>query len=125
MGLAVSLLENGPHTVTVYPKVKTKNQYNSWDFVDGPPVVMNRVAVQPMGASPTKPVSETVETDLTDQVRTNLRVIGIGSWPGGPNSHVIVEGRDYDQKGEVAVFDMSPRTAHWMVILQARSVEVK
>lgn len=121
----MSLLENGPHTVTVYPKVKTLSRYNSWDVVDGEPVVMHRVAVQPMGASPTKPVSEDVETDIADQIRTNLRVIGVGTWPGGPNSRVVVDGRDWDQKGEASVFTMSPRTAHWMVILQSRSVEVK
>lgn len=118
----MSILDQGPHTVTVIPKTRVKNRLNTWELIPGEPVEMVGVSVQALGAAPTKPVSEAVQTGLGEQVRTNLRVLGRGPWPGGPYSEVIWEGRVYDQEGEAAVYSMSARTQHFSVVLTARSL---
>ena len=111
----MSLL-TGKHTVTVTPKVKTRDQYGDWALTPGVPVQV-RCSVQPVGA-------EEAEA-LGVQASTTNRVIGRGIWPGGVHSTVLWGGRSWDQHGEVRQYSMSPRTAHYDLIITARSAEVK
>lgn len=112
----MSLLNSGPHSVIVTPKVTVRGSLGS-EQVDGEPVTVPRVAVQPT----------MIEEDLTSEgtsAASTYRLIGRGAWPGGPLSKVeVVSGPHlgtYDQDGPARVYGMSPRTAHYDVLLRRR-----
>jgi hypothetical protein len=106
----VSLLDRGPHTLVVTPKVEVTDRYGGTTYVDGDPVTV-RGSVQPVSTEETEA--------LGVQVDTTYRFIG-RDWPGGIHSTVVWDGRNWDQQGEARRYGMSPRTAHVDVILTAR-----
>lgn len=116
----MSLLDRGPHAVTVTPMVEVNDGMGS-TLEPGEPVPVPRVAVQPVSAEESEA--------LGVQALTSYRVIGRGPWPGGMNSTVLVDagpfaGRVFDQSGEARVYGMSPRTAHFDVLMTARGAGV-
>ncbi len=111
----MSLLDRGPHTVVVFPQVRTEDRYGSPVFTDGEPIPV-RGAMQPSSADETEGAGTQASTQYTFIGRT---------WPGGVHSRAVWAGRDFDQDGEARVYSMSARTAHVDVTLQARSSEVK
>ena len=115
----MTLLDRGPHAVTVTPMVKVKDSMGT-SIEPGDPVPVAGVAVQPMDA--------TEAEALGVQARTSYRVIGRGPWPGGINSTVRIDtgpyaGRTFDQNGEARIYGMSPRTAHFDVLITSRGAE--
>lgn len=120
-------LLDGPDSVTVTPKVKGEGDYGT-RLVDGAPVRVDRVAVQPArGAAMSE--NETAYA-AGDQVRVDLIVFGRGRWPGGPHSTVRVEtgpyaGLLFDQNGLPEMHARSRATAHYQVALTLRSTEVR
>lgn len=112
----MSLLDRGKELLVVRPMVKTKNEYGTWDLVPGPPVSV-MAAVQPVTVEEVEAIGTTADT--------TKRVIGRGPWPGGLHSVIEWDGREWDQKGENRDYRMSPRTAHFDIIMVARSAEVK
>lgn len=115
----MSLLDRGPHTVTVTPMVEVRDSMGT-TLEPGAPVTVQRVAVQPLSADEAEA--------LGVQARTAYRVIGRGPWPGGINSSIRVDtgpyaGRVFDQDGEARIYGMSPRTAHFDVAMTARGAE--
>lgn len=115
----MSLLDRGPHAVTVTPMVEVSDGMGS-TLEPGDPVAVSRVAVQP--------VSSDEAEALGVQAQTSYRVLGRGPWPGGINSLVRVDvgpyaGRMFDQQGEARLYGMSARTAHFDVVLTARGAE--
>ena len=117
----MGLIHRGPHTVTVTPRVKVTDSMGT-TIRDGTPVQVTGVAVQPVSAEE----SEALGT----QALTTYRIIGAGQWPGGVQSKVRVDvgpytGRTFDQQGEARVYGMSPRTAHFDVLVTARGSEVR
>lgn len=109
----MSLLDRGPHTVTVVPQIVVQDRYGE-TTADGTPVPV-RCSVQPMSAD------ETSAAGL--QVETAYRVIA-RDWPGGPYSRVEWDGRVWDQQGEPKRYGMSERTRHVDVVITARGAEV-
>lgn len=112
----MSLLDRGPHAVTVTPMVEVKDSMGT-TLEPGDPIHVGGVALQPVSA-------EEAEA-LGVQARTSYTLIGRGDWPGGVNSTVTVtagpyEGRTFDQSGEARIYGMSPRTAHYDVTLTSR-----
>lgn len=115
----MSLLDNGPHAVTVTVMTGTKNQYNGWDLTPaGDPISVSGVSVQPVTDEEVASSGGTIEI-------TSKRIIGRGPWPGGVHSVVHWNGRDWDQQGEARIYGMSERTGHFDVIVHSRSSEVK
>lgn len=117
----MSLLDRGPHSVTVTPMVLVEDSMGS-TLEPGDPVPVERVAIQPVA-------TEEAEA-LGVQALTSVRVIGRGPWPGGINSRVRIDvgpyaGRVFDQSGEARFYGMSSRTAHFDAILTARGAEVR
>lgn len=116
----VSLIRRGPHTVTVTPRERVQGSLGT-TVVDGEPVTLRRVTVQSVSSS------EVRDMGLTTEVV--YKVIGTGSWPGGPLSRVSVDvgphPGEYDQQGEAVYHNMNPRTAHWVVRISRRGTEVK
>lgn len=110
----MSLLDRGPHTLVVTPKLKQTDPYGGTAIVDGAPVTV-RGSVQPVSADESEA--------LGVQAQTVYRFIG-RSWPGGIRSTAVWNGRTFDQQGEPKIYSMSRRTAHVDVILTARSAEV-
>ncbi len=106
----MSLLDRAPHTLTVTPKILETDRYGGTKTVDGEPVEV-RGSVQP--------VSSEESGALGVQVDTTYRFIG-RTWPGGPHSTALWDGRTFDQQGEARRYSMSPRTAHVDVLLTAR-----
>lgn len=116
----MNLLDRGPHAVTVTPMVTVEDSMGT-SIGPGTPVAVPNVAVQPVDA--------TEAESLGVQARTAYRIIGRGPWPGGINSTVRVDtgpyaGRVFDQDGEARIYGMSPRTAHFDVLVTARGAEV-
>lgn len=117
----MALIHRGPHTVTVTPRIKVTDSMGT-TTKDGPPVRVPHLAVQPVSAE---------ESDsLGTQALTTYRIIGAGEWPGGVNSKVRIDdgpyaGRTFDQQGDARIYGMSPRTAHFDVLVTARGSEVR
>lgn len=117
----MSLLDNGPHTVTVTPMIETEDPFGSTVEL-GDPVEIPGVSVQPVEASEAE--------SLGVQATTSYRVIGRSGWPGGVHSKVRIDvgpqaGRTFDQSGEARVYGMSRRTAHFDVLIVSGSSEVR
>lgn len=117
----MNLLSHGPHAVTVTPMVKITDSMGT-SIEPGEPIEVTRVALQPVEAAEAEA--------LGVQALTTYRVIGRGQWPGGIDSTVRVDsgpyaGRQFDQSGEARLYGMSPRTAHFDVLITSRYAEVK
>lgn len=113
----MSLLDRGPHTVTVVPKIATKTDYNTYDFTDGPRFIRSGVGVQQVSAEEA--------AGLNVDAKSTYRIYGRGLWPGGPHSTIVWQGRTYHQVGDPTVLDMSPRTGHFEVLMESRSTQPK
>jgi hypothetical protein len=114
MGRLVSLLDRGPHTLTVTPRTRTKDALGAAVWTPSTPVEA-RGAMQPVSAT------ESTELGLTTE--TVYRFLG-RTWPGDVHAEVSWNGRPFEQVGEAKVHGMSPRTAHVEVILKARGAAV-
>lgn len=115
----MSLLDNGPHKITVIPKLESDDGYGSITYEDGDPVDVWG-SVQSLSASE----AETMGV----QAQNSKIFITRGPWPWALTSSIIWEGaqgewpgRKWDQQGEAKNYDMSPRTAHVDVIFTSRT----
>lgn len=123
----MSILDNGPHTVTVYPMVlQGKDRYGNPKKVRGLGVIMEGVTVQNYGAGSLSGLEAEDGTSVNDQktLRGSLNE-GRPTWPGGVHSIVEWEGVEYDQKGLAKEYTQGLRTKHFMVRLKRRGAEVK
>lgn len=122
----MSLLSDGPHTIIVYPMVKTKNRYNAWELSKGAGITLEGVTVQNYGAGSLSGLESDDETAINDQkiVRGSLSE-ELPHWPGGTHSIVEWEGVEYDCKGLAKEYIQGIRTKHFMVRLKRRGAEVK
>lgn len=116
----MSIIDRGPHTVEVTPKVKTSGSLGT-EYKNGPPVIVRRVAVQPISAEESQ--------ELGIVAHTSYRIIGRGKWPGGALSKVrVVVGptnATFDQHGDARIYGMSKRTAHFDVTIVQNGTEAK
>lgn len=116
----MSLLD-GPHTVTVIPKVKRENAYGTYTLTDGDPIDVTRVNVHPFGAG-TYGTLEGEGAEFNDQ----MVVKGRGTWPGGIRSIIEFNDEIYDQIGEAKYYTRgSRRTNHWLVRMKKQGTVVK
>lgn len=117
----MSLLDRGPHSVTVTPMVTVGDSMGT-TLQPGTPVAVEHIAIQPVSAEESEA--------LGIAVSTSYRIIGRGGWPGGVHSRVLVDvgpnaGRTFDQHGDAREYGMSPRTAHFDVVIKSGSSEVR
>ena len=118
----MSLLDSGPHEVTVYPQVVTgKNKYGTWNTERGEGVVLTGVSVQPYGAGSMSGLESDDETSINDQ----KTVRGVLPWPGGVHSIIVFEGEEFDQIGLPKEYTQGVRTQHYMVRIKRRGTAVK
>lgn len=118
----MSLLD-GPHTVTVIPKVKQKNAYGLYTLTDGDPIVVTRCNVHPFGAG-TYGSLEGDGAEFNDQMTIKGRTPEV--WPGGIRSTVIFNGEKFDQVGDAKYYQRgSRRTRHWLIRIKKQGTEVK
>ncbi len=113
----MSLLDRGPHTVTLRLAVPVKGAYNETirTYPD-PLITVGGCSVQPLRAEEV--------TSLGLQVDTAYRVI-CRYWPGGPDSKVEWDGRTWFQYGETLHATTGRRTRHDKAVIVAQSAEVK
>lgn len=114
----MSLLDNPPHRVTVTPMIPVVNAYRETEYTPGAPVLDVPCMVQQL------PLTETDATGVRlrgQEVKFSnaKRVLGRGPWPGGHRAIVRWNGRDYEQKGETQLFEVSDRTAHFQAVIEA------
>lgn len=119
------LVERGPHTVTVTPMLVSRDALGT-SLAPGEPVRVEGVMIQPvseMGGGASDQAAGVVS-------QASWRVIGAGTWPGGPYSTIHVEagppglaGRDFQQSGEAMARASGRRTAHFTVTMTALGVE--
>lgn len=123
----MSLLTDGPHTVTVYPMVaEGKTRYGTPNLVRGPGIVLEGVTVQNYGAGSLSGLESEDETEVNDQkVVRGALTDERPHWPGGTHSIVEWEGEEWDCKGLAKEYTQGLRTKHFMVRLKRRRAEVK
>lgn len=117
----MSLLDRGPHSVTVTPMVEVEDSMGT-TIQPGTPVPLVGVAIQPVTAEESEALGVSVST--------SYRIIGRSGWPGGVHSRVLIDvgpqaGRTFDQHGEARQYGMTQRTAHFDVIIKSGSTEVR
>lgn len=118
----MSLLDNGPHTVTVYPMVKSgKTKYGTHKLVRGAGIVLANVTVQNYGAGSLSGLESDDETEVNDQKVIRGRL----PWPGGTHSIILWDGVEWDQKGLPKEYVQGQRTQHFLVRIKRRSAPVK
>lgn len=110
----MSLLDNGPDLILVYPEVDGTDGYNTPVRVPSDTPVEVQGRVQPVSVS---------ETEATGQsVATVYRFIG-RTFPAGAFARVEWDGRQWDLLGEPQRHSGSPVTRHVTVLLKARTPE--
>lgn len=116
----MSLLRSGPHSVLVIPNWVVVDELGSELSGDEPPSQVDGVMIQPVSSADSDLALGTVGADV-------YRVIGAGTWPGGPYSTVFIQdgppnmvGREFDQDGPARIHGASPRTAHFTVTIKGR-----
>lgn len=112
----MSLLDRGPHTVTVQPKTAVPDRLGGNKYVNSGAPVDVRCSVQPLSAEELK--------TLGLEAVTTYRVL-CRSWPGGIHSEVNWNGRPFSQHGEATVYSTGRRTAHTSVVIKAVDAEVR
>lgn len=118
----MSLLDNGPHTVIVYPMVVDgKTKYGTPNLVRGEGITLENVTVQNYGSGSLSGL----ESDTEDSVNDQHVIRGKQIWPGGTHSIVEWDGVEYDQKGLAKEYRQGVRTGHFMVRVKRRGAEVK
>lgn len=118
----MSLIDNGPHTVTVFPMIlEGRDKYGNWNKVKGDGVVLEGVTVQNYGAGSLSGLESEDETSVNDQ----KVVRGVLPWPGGVHSIVEWNGVEYDQMGLPKEYTQGVRTQHFMVRIKRRGAQVK
>lgn len=108
----VSLLDNGPDTLLVYPEVHGDDGYGTPMRVPSnvPVVVIGRF--QPVSAEESQAAGQAVGTVYKFIAR---------DFPGGAWARVATQGRDWDVVGEPQRHNGSPATRHSTVMLRART----
>lgn len=110
------LLDRPRHSVTVTEVASTtENPYGGDQPVYTAPTSVKCTVV---------PVSAPQEiANLGVQAITTYKIFA-RTWPGGIHSIITWNGRMFDQVGEAEFWDVSPRTSHYEVLMQARYTEV-
>lgn len=114
----MSILDRGPHSVVVTPKVKVPNGYGENELADGDPVTVSGLSVQPVTAEELNAFGGGM------QAWTTRRIIGRGPWPGGIHSTIQFDGRTWEQFGEAEFYTTGRRTKHFSCMIRARFAEV-
>lgn len=109
--LALSLLDDGPDVITVYPSVWSADEDGNHAWRPSGTGIVVRARVQP--------ISSTEQAGTGQQVVTLVRVIA-RNVPAGPWDHVDYDGRTWDVLGEPDHRGDSLATAHTTLTMQAR-----
>ena len=109
----MSLLDDGPDLITVYPSVWAADDDGNYAWRPGTTGITARARVQP--------VSSTELAVNGQRVATLARVIARGV-PAGPWDRVDYAGRTWDVLGEPERRGDSTATVHVTVLIQARGV---
>ncbi|WP_243063189.1 hypothetical protein [Humibacter sp. RRB41] len=108
----MSLLTAPRHVVTVQNRQQVEGSIGQNELVnDGAPVKV-RGNKHPLSSD------EIVSFGLRDFVTMSFHSL---SWPGSPLCVVTFDGAEWDQVGEAQLYDMSPSTRHFEVILRKRN----
>lgn len=114
------LVERGPHSVTVYPRVVVETEMGRIASY-GDPVTVERVRVSPRTAN------VTASADGQRFVTTEFRIVGSGEWPGNDGAKVVIEegpapyvGRELFQYGDVLARNSNPRVEYYSVVCRGR-----
>jgi hypothetical protein len=108
----MSLLDNGPDLVQVYPEIDTTDDYNN------PIKAASNVPVPVAGR--VQPSTSTESAEL-GQVEAEVVRFLSRDFPGGAFAKVSFDGRDWDVIGSPRRHRGSPRTAHTTTYLRART----
>lgn len=116
----MTALRHGVHTVTVTPVLESDGPYAEETL--GEPVTV-RCNVQPVSAAERQDLGLTTTTAY--RIKYFHPVHGGKPWPGGPYSKIDWQGRRFEQRGEALLSSMSPRTAHYKIIMVSQASEVR
>jgi len=123
----MSLLTNGPHTVTIIPMViDGKDKYGGWKLsrgegIERSPENGRGVAVEPYGAGSLSGLEAEDGSSVNDQ----FTIRGELPWEGGVKSIIVYKGEEFDQMGLPKEFTRGSRTQHFLVRIKRRSAQVK
>lgn len=121
----MSLLTNGPDTVTVKTQVVVgKDRTGSNKLGPGPSKTYTGVSVQPAGLAA---FGRAEDDRYGTQVNVDFVIMKAltPAWIGGPHSIVVWNGEEYDQVGVVRTHGRGRATKHQVIKLKARGTQVK
>lgn len=107
----MSLLDNGPDEILVYPEVESTDAYGNPVRVPAETPVPVRGRLQP---------STVDEASALGQVANTAYRFIARSFPGGPWARVEYAGREMDVVGEPRVYRQPGRTRHMTTYLASR-----
>ena len=107
----MSLLTAPRHTLVVQNRKRVPGSIGQDELAnDGDPITVR-------GNKHPVSTDEIVSFGLRDFVTTAFHCL---AWPGNPLCVVTMDGAEWDQVGEAQLYDMSPGTRHYEVILRKR-----
>jgi hypothetical protein len=109
--VAVSLLDDGPDLITVYPSVWAADQDGNYAWRPGTEGIVIRARVQPISSA---------ELALNGQQLSTLARVIARRVPTGPWDRIDHAGDVWDVLGEPEQRGDSPATSHTTVLIQAR-----
>lgn len=105
----MSLLDRAPHTVTVQARTLDRTNVHGKSYTPvGNPVTVPG-SLQPLSAT---------ETNVDGlSALTRMRFI-CRDWPGDIHSQVTANGSTFEPEGQPQLYNMSPATRHWEIVLR-------
>jgi hypothetical protein len=107
----LSLLTAPRHKALVQNKKTVPGSIGQDELVDDGAPIEVRGNKHPLSSD------EIVSFGLRDFVSTSFHCL---TWPGNPLCVVTLDGVEWDQVGEAQLYDMSPSTRHFEVVLRKR-----
>lgn len=112
------LVERGPHSVDVYPRIEEETDLGPVRK-EGPVQHVSMVRVSARTAD------VVADTDGARFPTTLFRIVGAGAWPGNDGARVVVTegpypGKSLFQIGETVYRASNARTAHYVVTCRGR-----
>ena len=116
-------LRTGKHQVIVYPRIKTTDKYGETvsQLTETPTVY--QCNVQPVSAEELTRLAG-LGTSTVLRIKYWPQEHGNKQWIGGPYSRIVIEGRNFEQRGEALQSRMSGTTGHTKIYAVSNDSEV-
>lgn len=120
----MSEIRKGRHTVQVHKRKKTRDKYGETVYQLSDTPITYQCNVQPLSAEEALALSGST-TVTAYRIKYWPSEHGGIPWEGGPYSRIVIEGKNFEQRGEPLVSRMSGTTGHTKIVAVSYTAEVK